>query len=466
MSETVTRRLFWLIAGMTLVRGLFAAATPLIHDEAYYWLWSRRLDWSYLDHPPMIAYLIRLATLGGDGELWVRLPALLLGPVIAYALFLLGRDLFDERVGFLAVVLYQVAPVLGASGMFSTPDAPMYLAWAVAMRFFWQAMHGRPERWPAAGLALGLGLLSKLYTVFLGIGAAIYITLYARPWLRRPEAYLAAAVALLLLAPVMYWNVTHEWATLRFLLYERKEIGSAPGLGAIKLLLTQHLPLVLVLFPAFAWAVWAAWRRRSDERFGFLFWTSVPAVAIAFLVAPLGAARGHWMGPAYISLAVVLAALWTRPVTWLAAGNAVLQGVFLALVLIPALPGFPGAREYYGWREAGARVLEEVAALAPDRPVIVADRYQVSAQLGYHTRDTIPVLLLPRPDPASIWPSLERFAGATAVVVTYAPERFQWEGCFDRVEERPPIPVQLRGRVIQEFRVFRLYGLSPSCGSR
>ncbi len=86
---------------MTLVRGLFASATPLIHDEAYYWLWSRHLDWSYLDHPPMIAYLIRLATLGGDGELWVRLPALLLGPAIAYALFLLGRELFDERVGAL-----------------------------------------------------------------------------------------------------------------------------------------------------------------------------------------------------------------------------------------------------------------------------------------------------------------------------------------------------------------------------
>jgi dolichol-phosphate mannosyltransferase len=314
-------------------------------------------------------------------------------------------------------------------------------------------------------LALGLGLLSKLYTVFLGIGVAAYVALYAQSWLRRREAYLAGALALLVLAPVIYWNIVHDWATVRFLLFERKEIGSAPGLGAITLLLTQHLPLVLVLFPAFAWALWAAWRRRSDERFGFLFWTSVPALAIAFLVAPLGAARGHWMGPGYIALAVVLAALWTRPVTWLAAGNAVLQAALLALVLIPALPPFPGAREYYGWKEAGARVREEVAAMLPTAAVIVADRYQVASQLGYYTRDTIPVLLLPHPDPGSIWPSLERFAGVAAVVVTYAPERFQWEGCFDRVEERPPVEVRLRGRVIQEFRVFRLFGLSPSCGT-
>ena len=57
---------------------------PLSADEAHYWEWSRRLDWSYYSKGPMVAYLIALSTrLGGHTESWVRLPAVLLGTATA-----------------------------------------------------------------------------------------------------------------------------------------------------------------------------------------------------------------------------------------------------------------------------------------------------------------------------------------------------------------------------------------------
>jgi len=59
-----------------------ATRAPLIDDEAYYWLWAHRLDWSYLDHPPLIAYLIALTIRVGDSELWVRASPLLLGAAL------------------------------------------------------------------------------------------------------------------------------------------------------------------------------------------------------------------------------------------------------------------------------------------------------------------------------------------------------------------------------------------------
>ena len=34
--------------------------TELFDDEAYYWVYSRFLDWGYYDHPPMIAALIKV----------------------------------------------------------------------------------------------------------------------------------------------------------------------------------------------------------------------------------------------------------------------------------------------------------------------------------------------------------------------------------------------------------------------
>jgi 4-amino-4-deoxy-L-arabinose transferase-like glycosyltransferase len=339
------------------------------------------------------------------------------------------------------------------------------------MRYVWQALHGRPDRWIAAGAALGFGLLGKLYTVFLGIGVFIYLVVCARPWLRRRGPYIAAAIALIMLSPVIYWNIVHDWAGVRFQvqerLHEEGEPGNMPGPGAGTRLAEQHLSLVLILFPAFAWGLWVAWRRRGDERFAYLLCTSVPALVMPLLVAPVGAARGHLMAPAYIGLAVALGALWNRPVAWLAAGNAVVLLLFVAAVLAPALLPIPGAREYYGWREAGARAMQEVAALGPaTKAVIVADRYQIAAQMTYYTRDAVPVLFMPHANPASVWPSVDRYRGATAVAVTYAPDGFEWRGCFSRVEHRPTVTVRHGSRTVQEFYVFRLSGLSLPCPRR
>ncbi len=447
-----------LVVGMTALRAVLAARLPLLHDEAYYWLWARRLAWSYVDHPPLVAWLLALVRPLGDAEVWVRLPALALGLATTGALYLLARDLFGASAGLRAVVLFQVAPVLGAAGLMMTPDAPMYLAWTVALRLVWGALAGRGRWWGGAGVAMGLAMLSKLYAVTLGAGVLAYLLTADRAWLRRRGPYLAAALAVLALGPVIAWNIAHDWAAVRFLVYYRKEIGAPPGTGAYWRLLTQHLPLVLFMLPAFAWALWAAWTRRADRRWAFLFWTALPAAVAPLLVAPFGAARGHWMGPAYLGLAVALAALWRPWVTGLALTNATVLAGFAAVVLLPWGPPVPGAREFYGWKEVGQRVAAEAATLGGPA-VLVADRYQVAAQLAYHTRDRFPALLLPDAIPGSIWPPVDAYVGRPGVVVTYAPDRFSLERCLDGITEASPVVVTLKGHRIQEFRVFTFRGL-------
>lgn len=57
-----------MVLTLVTLRCWVAAHMDFETDEAYYWLWSRALAASYYDHPPMIAYLIRLGTsLFGDG---------------------------------------------------------------------------------------------------------------------------------------------------------------------------------------------------------------------------------------------------------------------------------------------------------------------------------------------------------------------------------------------------------------
>ncbi|MBV8424593.1 MAG: glycosyl transferase, partial [Candidatus Eremiobacteraeota bacterium] len=49
----------WLvIAVVTLMRVITIFNVPLVGDEAYYWEWSRRLAFGYVDDPPVVAWTI------------------------------------------------------------------------------------------------------------------------------------------------------------------------------------------------------------------------------------------------------------------------------------------------------------------------------------------------------------------------------------------------------------------------
>jgi dolichol-phosphate mannosyltransferase len=49
----------YLIAYAFALRLVYLGSAELMPEEAYYWNYSRHLDLSYLDHPPMVAWLIR-----------------------------------------------------------------------------------------------------------------------------------------------------------------------------------------------------------------------------------------------------------------------------------------------------------------------------------------------------------------------------------------------------------------------
>ncbi len=459
------------LLGGAALRLIAAALIPPLHDETYYWLWARHLALGYGDHPPMVAYLVYLATRLGDAPLFIRLPALLLGTATSYILFLLTRDVFGERPGLIAAGLSQVVPLLSLGGVLMLPDAPMLLAWALLLRLVWQALHGRPAVWAGAGLVAGLGLLSKLNVALLGVGIWLSLARTARPWLRRPEPYRATLIALLFFVPVVYWNATHGWVTLRFLLEGRSRIYPVPrGMPGV---IVFSLPLVLagLLLPAYLWSFWVVWRHRADARFAYIFWTTLPTALVALAGAPLAISRGHWLAPVFLALTVVLAARWNRILSWLGIGTAVLSLLFAVQALHGLPVSLPGGRilqQYVnGYDEMTAQVRAEAAAIGPGT-FVVTDRYQIAAQISYHTREFLPVLVIPLAG-ADVWEQPATFDGANAIGVTflalpfYATTPLDAQRCFQRVEPLPPLTPAAGGRAAFTFRLMRLYGFSARC---
>src|SRR5262245_43801128 len=99
-----------------------ALGTDITFDEAYYWTWSRSLEWSYFDHPPLVAWLIRLLGLRGAA---LGCGAAAVALVYGFAADLRGRP----EAGWRAAALWSVLPASVLPGVFATPDSPLMVFW-------------------------------------------------------------------------------------------------------------------------------------------------------------------------------------------------------------------------------------------------------------------------------------------------------------------------------------------------
>lgn len=201
------------------IRIFFLNKHDLITQEAYYWNYALHMDFGYLDHPPLVAVLIKLFTsLLGDNEFAVRCPALLCWGVATYYIYR-WSELVQAGSGQYSVLLLSILPFFFADSCLTTPDMPLMAAWAAALYFLYQALclH-KANAWYAAGICIGLGMLAKysIALLIMSTGLFIIINLEHRMWLRRKEPYFAALLILLLFSPVIYWNATHDWMSFLF----------------------------------------------------------------------------------------------------------------------------------------------------------------------------------------------------------------------------------------------------------
>lgn len=198
-----------------------AALLPLSFDESYYWLWSKHLAASYYDHPPAIAFIIRLGTaIFGDTILGIRVVPVIMSAIASLAVWRAGADLTGrEEAGATASLYFNLTLMASVETMTATPDAPLVcmaavLVWALARL----ERTGEARWWLAVGVAGGLALLSKYTAGFLGLGVLAWLATSpsGRYWARTYWPWIAGALALAIFSPVIRWNAQHDWISFRF----------------------------------------------------------------------------------------------------------------------------------------------------------------------------------------------------------------------------------------------------------
>jgi 4-amino-4-deoxy-L-arabinose transferase-like glycosyltransferase len=210
----------WLIFGLFAVRILTLQLSPygLHGDEAQYWAWAQDLDWGYFSKPPMIAWIIAATTaIFGDAEWAIRLASPVLHSATAYLIFLSGQKAFSARAGFWASAIYMLMPAVLVSSMIISTDAALLFFWALALHG-WVSMRQNPS-WCWAlqiGVAIGLGLMSK-YAMLFFIPPLILACMFdrnTRAALVNIKGVMAVLLAVVIIAPNIWWNKTHNFATL------------------------------------------------------------------------------------------------------------------------------------------------------------------------------------------------------------------------------------------------------------
>lgn len=306
---------------LTVARLLLAGFNELSEDEAYYHMWSERLDWSYYSKGPGIALLMKLSTsLFGHGEIGVRFfsPILALGSSLL--VFRMGRSLFDVRTASWAVLLLNLTPIFNAGSVLMTIDPISIFFWIAAMYAFWKALHRAASFnvwWPVTGMLVGIGFLAK-YTNALLLLSMILLLVVSRRWrgqLRRPGLYVMLGCFLVWTTPVIVWNAQNDWITVTHLkergnLDESSSMGINPG--EVVEYLVGHLGVYSpLIFAGMVWALVISTRRFfKDEHQAFLVAFSLPIIAMYFLLSFNEAGELNWTAPGFIPVGILLAFHW------------------------------------------------------------------------------------------------------------------------------------------------------------
>ncbi len=306
------KRIFLLVSITTIVR-LFAASTiELGNDEVYYAGYAQHLQWNYFDHPPMVAVWIRASTLNlwlQYHELFIRLGAIIAAALCTLLIAQTGKLLQHERAGWLAALMYNASLYAGIiAGTFILPDSPQMLFWCMALYSAARLLSStvpRSRDWITWGLAAGLCMMSKVHGVFLWTGMGLYILCYQRAWLRHPGLYLALLLSMILVSPILWWNMQNDFATWRFhsarVAVNSFHFNTDGFFREIAGQLLYNNPVVVVLVTL---ALWRQIRTRQQlsAPVRFFLLVALPMVGLLLGIAAFRDTLPHWSGPAYCTL--------------------------------------------------------------------------------------------------------------------------------------------------------------------
>ena len=370
----------WFIS--LLVKLVLSALIPLSADEAYYWVWSHKLQLSYFDHPPMVAWLFYAGHFLEPFMNAVRWPAVLLGHCTLGIGALLLKEHFPlEKIRWwMYLVLFS--PLLGFGSMIVTPDLPVVFFWVLSLYIFQNVLERKDaSSYAALGAALGLGFCAK-YHIILFVPCLITYLLFERRWKEVQWRWVPLTIitGILFCTPVLLWNYQNDFASFTFQLKHGLQRDSYEFNWTSSYVLGQ----IGIIFP---WVLWAALKAKLPEKIRYLYYFAWFPLIFFFLTSFRALVEANWPIVA-LPAVCMLAAYHPKIQKWLryyVGFWSVIIVVVLTALFVPAI------------RNSNPKISEpfqfqELSTLAHEYSPLYASSYQMASSLWYFSK--IPVFKL------------------------------------------------------------------------
>ncbi len=470
-----------LVAGLTCLHLVLAAAVPLSGDEVYYWDCSRHLDWAYHDQPGLMIWsMIPFRAVLGESALAVRMPAIAVSLLTAFMLVPLVRRLGGGwREAGLTYALLHCTPLYFVGSFYASTDAGLVAAYVAAT---WAAVamaQGSRRAWWGFGIAMGLGFLAKFPTV---VAAVLLLPVLAqreaRQQLKKPTPYLAAVLSLALTSPVWLWAASHQWGNIAFQLQGRHsfaQVGlkyTAEFAGALLLLASPLIGVALVI-------AWVKRLRTTDPGWQVVVVAAAAPIAVFGVFSLWSRVGPHWGGPGVLVAMIILVFSAFRGRRWLLRLGAPIGVLICAAALTAVWAAEPLSNVEWDYAGRPGRIStsalkdvignQELTRAVQDRlgehEIVASESYTLVHLLAFLSGGELPTRLarVRKGDHglASLyWYEPAELIGSDVLFITEktnVDERVR--AIFESMEEETPIEIVRGGRIIRSIRVLRCRNL-------
>lgn len=451
-------------------------------DEAHYALYAQHLAWSYFDHPPLVGWIQWPLVSITKSEGLIRLiPELLwiISCVLVYKVTLAIHHLIQGRnagyltsalpsantCGLMAVLAIIAAPMPHILAIGLLPDTlltPLSLG-LMLMAVRWLSKdHFTISDWVITGVLLGLAGLSKYTAAFTALALLfIFLSTPRKAWITKVGFWLAALIALVLIAPVLYWNWINDWISFKYQIAHGgggewlwRRVGAFVGIQ-----IAVFGPLLILGVVVFLKDCMHATKLSLLALLGFFF---IPFIIFACLSG--GGGLPHWTTPAWFCLApfagIGLAKAWANQ------HRLLIQILFLVQLALCCIGfgyvlsgGISSASvksnpiaDLYGWKIAGQKAVE--LSKATGVTGIAVQNWTLGSRAAWYA-SPLPVFVLDqRQDQFDLWFGTLP-PGSNILLINWSGMSFGApvgpKSAFERCEPLDSLEVLRFGNVLSKF---------------
>ncbi|RZA03494.1 MAG: glycosyltransferase family 39 protein [Sphingobacteriaceae bacterium] len=380
-TELSDKPIKWFLLCWTIFNAVQAYTLEVHADEAYYWMYSKFMDWGYFDHPPMVAVFIWLGDHIMHNELGLRLVTVLTSTTAIYLLWLILKKYAVDAWLFILVISGML--IIHMYGFTTTPDAPLFF-FTVVFYYLYQK-YIEDDSWLLAtllGIVVACLMYSKYHAILLiGLTLASNIKL-----LKRGTFWGIVVIALVLFIPHILWQFEHEFPSLKYHLHDRSATIYNPENTY------TYIPgQLLMAGPVIGWFLfYSVFKIKVKDAFIRGLLVNCVGAFIFFLLSTFrGEAQPHWTLIAFAPLAM-LALIRFNQVNaiprWFYT-VAIINIVLILFIRISLMFGFGIAsrvgqlKTYYGYKKWA----QHIKSKAGDNYMIMSDGFQDPSKYNYYT---------------------------------------------------------------------------------